>query len=52
MNKISDERQEDVLAKYEELQNLKNEIDNQIKDIEDTCDEKTLSKINETKDFL
>ncbi len=52
MNKISDDRKEDVLAKYEELQNIKNEIDNQIKDIEDTCDEKTLSKINETKDFL
>lgn len=34
------------------MQNLKNTIDNQIKNIEDNCDEKTLSKINETKDFL
>jgi uncharacterized membrane protein len=53
MNKMSDEANEDILfAKYEELENLKQVIDNQIKNIEDNCDEKTLKKINETKDYL
>lgn len=52
MNKVSDENEDILYAKYEELENLKQVINEQMKDLEDSCDEKTLKKINETKKFM
>jgi len=52
MNKVSDESNDILFAKYEELENLKQVIDNQLKNIEDNCDEKTLKKIKDTKEYI
>lgn len=53
VNKVSDDSNEDILyAKYEELENLKKVINEQIKNLEDNCDEKTLKKINDAKDYV
>ena len=53
MNKVSEESKEDILyAKYEELENLKKVIDKQMESLENNSSERTLKKINETKDFM
>lgn len=52
MNKVSDESNDILFAKYEELENLKQVIDNQLNNIEDNCDEKTLKKIKDTKEYI
>jgi len=52
MNKVCDESNDILFAKYEELENLKQVIDNQLKNIEDNCDEKTLKKIKDTKEYI